>query len=278
MTLPNFLVIGAGKAGTTSVYRYLKQHPQVFMSPIKETNFFAYTCAGWDDRELNRLGWSARFPVRTLEAYETLFEPVRDEKAVGEISPRYLSVGRPAAECIRRHLPGVRLIAILRNPIERAFSSYLFHTRDGRERRTFERAIGEERAGVQPEKMDFGQLHYVGLGRYCDLLEPYFDLFPREQIQVHLFADLQRDPAALMRKHLPLPGDRRGVRPRFEPALQRLGDPEERPSPAAIAGPTDHVSRATHAAEPPPGRGGRAHRVPAHAWAREAGDANRDTA
>ena len=98
MTLPNFLVIGAGKAGTTSIYRYLQEHPQVFMSPIKEANFFSYTCADWDDEELKRLGWSARFPVRSLAAYEALFEPVKGEKAVGEVSPRYLSDGRQAAQ------------------------------------------------------------------------------------------------------------------------------------------------------------------------------------
>jgi hypothetical protein len=95
---------------------------------------------------------------------------------------------------------GVRLIAILRNPIERAYSSYLFHTRDGRERRTLECAIEEERAAVQRENLGFGQLHYVRLGCYYELLEPYLELFPRRHVAVHLLEDLQQDPTALMRR------------------------------------------------------------------------------
>lgn len=199
MTLPNFLVIGAGRAGTTSIYHYLRQHPQVYMSPIKETNFFAYICADWDDRELERIGWSSKYPVRSLDAYQTLFGQVRGERAVGEVSPHYLANPRTAG-CIRRYLPSVRLVAILRHPVDRAYSSFLFHTRDGRERRTFERAIEEELAGVRREMLGYGQLHYLRLGRYHELLQPYYELFAREQIAIFLFSELQRDPAAFMKE------------------------------------------------------------------------------
>ncbi len=87
MTLPNFLIIGAGRAGTTSIYHYLRQHPDVFMSSIKETNFFAYRAlsAHGPSPETAR---SASFPVRSLEEYRTLFGGASGERAIGEASPR----------------------------------------------------------------------------------------------------------------------------------------------------------------------------------------------
>lgn len=82
MTLPNFLIIGAGRAGTTSVYQYLRQHPDVFMSPIKETNFFAFgalAAAGLSSGPLE----STSFPIQTLPEYRKLFDRAADAKAIG---------------------------------------------------------------------------------------------------------------------------------------------------------------------------------------------------
>jgi hypothetical protein len=196
MTLPNFLVIGAGRAGTTSLYHWLRQHPNVFMSPIKETNFFAYRAlgAGQASPETAR---SASFPVRSLEQYQGLFRDASRQKAIGEASPRYMAVPRAAWE-IADVLPQARLIAVLRDPIERAYSSYLFHRRDGRERRSFERAVREEREGTPREGLRFGQRHYLALGCYDRMLGPYFERFPPDRIRVFLFDDLARDPGALL--------------------------------------------------------------------------------
>jgi len=87
MTMPNFLVIGAAKAGTTSLYHYLNEHPQVFMSPIKETNFFAFNGERLDGRSRRS---RETFPVQTLEEYENLFAGSAGARAVGEVSPLYL--------------------------------------------------------------------------------------------------------------------------------------------------------------------------------------------
>ena len=130
MTLPNFLILGAQKAGTTSLFDYLGQHPEVYPSPIKETHFFDHggvrqTYAG-----------PVRIPgpkIKSLEEYEGLFDGVRDEKAVGEATPTYLYLPG-VAERIRHHVPEARLIAILRDPVERAYSGYQHAVRNGRER------------------------------------------------------------------------------------------------------------------------------------------------
>jgi hypothetical protein len=175
MTLPNFLVIGAGKSGTTSLYRYLAQHSDVFMSPVKETNWFAY----------EGQGDSLRYPIRTRDAYERLFEGVAAERAVGEASPQYLK-STVAAERIAAALPGVRLVALLRHPVDRAYSSYLHSLRDALERRGVEEAL-------QPGS------RYVELGLYHPQLSRYFERFDRSRIKVILYDDLAADPAAVMR-------------------------------------------------------------------------------
>ena len=196
MTLPDFLVIGAGRAGTTSVYHYLHQHPEIFMSPIKETNFFAYLA---HEKKLEKSGRPPGFPIRSFKAYEKLFEQGRRSRAIGEASPCYLTYGG-TAQCIRRHLPEVRLIAILRNPVERAYSNFLFHTRDRRETRTFERAIEDELSSSGPGDLEWGPRRYVRVGYYHRSLKLYFKLFPRERIAVFLFDELRRDPVDLLRR------------------------------------------------------------------------------
>ena len=196
MTLPNFLIIGAGTAGTTSVHEYLKQHPEVFVSAIKETNFFVH-----DGQNPLLLGqWpSSDFPIRSLEDYRALFRDAAGAKAIGESSPKYL-VDPKAAERIRHHLPAVRLIVMLRNPVERAYSSYARYVRDRDERRSFARAIADEEQGIYDGALRFGQGRYVWPGYYARHLRIYFGLFDRSQIAIHLFDDLQADAGGLMRQ------------------------------------------------------------------------------
>src|SRR5437868_623089 len=109
MTLPNFLIIGAAKAGTTSLHHYLRQHPDVYMGP-REPRYFA------------REGADAESPViRTRDVYEQLFDGVTTEHAIGEGSPQYLN--HPIApDEIAAELPDVKLIVSLRNPADRAYS------------------------------------------------------------------------------------------------------------------------------------------------------------
>ena len=191
MTLPNFLIIGAAKSGTTSLYRYLEQHPQVYMK-VKEPGFFAYEgqqikLCGPEDQE--------RFDARVVTErcdYERLFDGITTEKAYGEASVAYLYI-QGAAERIRRYSPDVCLIAILRHPAERAFSSYVHMRRDGREPiPDFSDALQQEEARIQAN-WDY-IWHYTRLGFYYEQLQIYYNLFPREQIAVFLFDEFQKDP------------------------------------------------------------------------------------
>jgi hypothetical protein len=182
MPLPTFLIIGAAKSGTTSLHEYLKQHPQIFMSRTKETNFFAYPNTGGD--------WAGdvptpdRFMIRTIAEYQALFADATSAKAVGEASPLYLE-SPSAALRIRDCIPEVRLIACLRQPADRAFSGYLMRVRSGHERRRAEEAL-------TPES------HYVRVGFYYDQLKRYFDVFSRDQIRVYLFEDLKERAPSLL--------------------------------------------------------------------------------
>src|SRR6478735_7459449 len=122
MTLPNFLLIGGAKCSTTSLYHYLGQHPDIFMSPIKEPRYF-----GSGSRPVTPA------PARTRAAYERLFNGVTTERAIGEASPQYLHCA-DAVDRIADELPdGVRFIVSIRNPAERAYSSYLGRCAGGAE-------------------------------------------------------------------------------------------------------------------------------------------------
>jgi Sulfotransferase domain len=173
MSLPNFLIIGAAKAGTTSLYHYLRQHPDVYMSPVKEPAYYASPGGG-----------SAA--VRTRAAYEGLFEAATAERARGEASPQYLNdeaaPGRIAAD-----LRDVRLIVSLRNPVDRAYSSYLGRLAGGTERRRIDEAL---RRGT----------YYFDSSLYHASLTRYFTRFDRTRIKVLLFDDLAADSRATLQQ------------------------------------------------------------------------------
>jgi hypothetical protein len=188
-TLPNFLVIGAYKSGTTSVHHYLRQHPQIYVPRLKEPSFFAFQDGADADHP------AAATAVTDMSEYRRLFEGVRDEIAVGEVSPEYLAnPGAPAR--IRACLPDVRLIAILRNPVERAYSDFLMYRRNGEEPfADFGRALDQQEDRYR-RRQSTG--YYVRTGFYAEQLARYFDLFPSTSIDVYLFEDLVRDPGAVM--------------------------------------------------------------------------------
>jgi hypothetical protein len=169
MTLPNFLIIGASKGGTTSLYHYLRQHPDIYMSPMKEPNYFT------DEDQL-----FGKEPVRSRSEYEQLFAGVNGEHAIGEATPKYLNA-ITGVDRIVADLPGVRLIATLRQPADRGYSAYLMRFTDSREWTSAEQVL-------QPGHYQFEA------GRYHPKLRRYFDAFPRDQIKVILFDDLIAKP------------------------------------------------------------------------------------
>lgn len=183
-TLPNFIVIGAAKAGTTALYWYLAEHPAVFMSPVKETNFFAY---GVDHR--GRLVYGDpdvhKFPVKSLEEYQALFAEVGNAEAVGEASPIYLECPQAPAR-IHEALPGVRLICCLRHPVERAYADYLMYL--WRRGRRFDptRDLTRDAVWARPNS------RWMQVSRYQEQLARYYETFPRDHLHVFLFDDLKR--------------------------------------------------------------------------------------
>lgn len=196
MTMPNFLIIGAAKSGTTSIFYYLQQHPEIYLSPQKETNFFAYEGRIPDYR------WWGNPPTRILESitdiqmYQKEFVGVK-EKAIGEASILYLYHPR-APERIFDYIPDVRIITILRNPVERAYSSYLNLRRDGREpHKVFLEALRDE--GNRIKSNWAWDYYYQEFGKYHQQLLRYFNLFPESNIKVYLYDDLVSNHQALIK-------------------------------------------------------------------------------
>lgn len=190
MIMPNFLIIGAGRSGTTSLYYYLKQHPEIYMSPIKEPRFFIYE--GQDPASINH-----PFPknlITTLEDYQALFAGVTNEKAFGEASVEYFY--RPqACERIKYYLPNVKLIAGLRNPIDRVFSHFTLMVREGIEKnKSFSKALEADLTGKNPKTK------YLGAGFYSNNLKRYLDNFDRDKIFIYLYEDFAANPSAVTKE------------------------------------------------------------------------------
>ncbi|HEX4655673.1 MAG TPA: sulfotransferase [Mycobacteriales bacterium] len=175
--LPDHLVIGAAKAGTTSLSRWLDEHPDVYVPPSKEMHFF--------DRDSQwQLG---------VEWYAANFADAGDAASVGEATPAYLFVPE-APKRIASVVPDARLIAVLRNPVDRAYSHFWHAHEWGGEPRTFEAAIDALLAGDQTVRP------YLRRGYYLEQLQRYEELFPRESMLVLRFDDLAADPAATFRR------------------------------------------------------------------------------
>jgi Sulfotransferase family len=195
MTMPNFLVIGAGKSGTTSLYHYLKQHPEIYMSPIKEPKFFALEGKTPDFRGPGDEVHMNRKSVTDVGAYRALFSGVTDEKAVGEASTLYLYSPEAPAR-IRHHVPHARLIAILRNPVDRAYSSFIQRVQKGDEPLDdFAQALQQEEDRVRNNWAPRWQAKRIGF--YHEHLRRYYDAFERDQIKVFLYEDLKGDPVGV---------------------------------------------------------------------------------
>lgn len=192
--MPNFIILGAAKSGTTALYHYLKQHPQIYLSPIKETEFFAF-----EGEELNFQGPKdlPRLSITTLEDYQAQFKDVGDETAIGEASPVYLYSSK-APERIHNYLPDAKLIVILRDPIERAYSQFLMFIRDGREPlQNFMQAVDEEDTRIA-QNWAWGW-HYLQLGLYHQQLKRYFERYPQEQIKIYLYEELKSNSAGVLK-------------------------------------------------------------------------------
>lgn len=197
MTLPNFFIFGATKSGTSSLYFYLKQHPDIFMSGVKEPHFFGFE----PDQEV----WEVRngenqkngYVVTDFSEYQKLFEAGAVAKARGEASVMYIYL-EGTAERIYAQIPDAKLVAVLRNPVERAYSAYLHRIREGDEPyESFMDALEAE-----PKRIAEGWAplyHYQNMGFYGEQLKRFYAQFPKEQLKVFLYEDLETEPERVIR-------------------------------------------------------------------------------
>jgi hypothetical protein len=220
LTLPNFIIVGAAKAGTTALYWYLSEHPAVYMSPVKETFYFAY---GVD--EAGRLLYGDpdvhRFPIKTLPEYEALFAAAGDATAIGEASPIYLECPQ-AAERIRSLIPGARIIASLRQPVDRAYSDYIMYLRRRGRRLDPAHDLRPDAAWARPDS------RWMQVSRYAAQVRRYVDRFPAERIHVAVFDDLKRDAVGMTQSVYRFVGVDPSFRPDVETPHAAGGVPKSR--------------------------------------------------
>jgi hypothetical protein len=196
---PDFFIVGAPKCGTTSVYEYLKGHPEVFMSDAKEPRYFA------PDDALGASGHALRHG-RDLERYLDLFAGARDEKRMGEASVVYI-YSRRAPGLIHEFQPDARIVVMLRNPVDMIYSLHGQRLSEDREDEPdFAAALAAEedrRAGRGvPAHATAAGSTYRDRGRFAQLLPPWFETFGRDRVRVIIFEDFIRDPAAEFRRLL----------------------------------------------------------------------------
>ena len=180
MRLPDFLIAGTAKAGTTSLYYYLCQHPQVFARTLKELNYFAYgdpvVTEGWPHLP---------FRAKTWEAYLEFFASAPADHLTGEASPIYFDSPQAVSQIAQR-LPQTKVIISLRDPRARAYSGYLMHVREGHKPLTDDQFL-ESNA------------RFIVGGFYFEKLCRYFEQIDRDRLKIVLFDDIRSDIVSVMR-------------------------------------------------------------------------------
>lgn len=192
MRLPSFLIVGAAKSATTSIHEYLSQNPNIYMPEHKEAKFFSaapekFTCLGPDIWNKTR--------ISSTTEYSALFDNAKDDQIVGETSNDYLYYHEESIVNIKKLLgEDVKIVIILRNPIDRAFSHYIHYMKDGRENLSFMDAIkieGERKKG----NWEWGY-HYTSASLYCDAVEDYLSSI--ENVYVDTFERFVAEPTVFL--------------------------------------------------------------------------------
>jgi hypothetical protein len=183
---PNFFIVGAPRSGSSSLCNYVRAHPEVFMPSLKEPTFFC----------------NAKSPigVDTLEQYLALFAGAGGYRAIGEASPQYLG-SEESAGLIHARYPHAKILIILRNPVDAAYSLYRLNCSLGVERMpTFERALASEEARFNSEGFKRNNPYFWRSCLYVldaftsDHIARYIETFSREQVHVLLLTDFKRRP------------------------------------------------------------------------------------
>ncbi len=200
--LPDFIILGTQRGGTTSLYYYLTEYAGVFSALHKEVHFF-------DDQFASGMSWyRAQFPTRLQKFYVEQFS--RRRFITGESTPYYL-FSPHVPKRIKEALPGVKLIVLLRNPVDRAYSHHWLATYEGHETLSFEKAIKceAERLACEQEKMladehyeSFNHRHFAYLERgiYVNQLQHWMSYFPKEQFLILKSEAFYRDPVTAVKQ------------------------------------------------------------------------------
>lgn len=194
--LPNFVVTGAPRCGTTSLHYYLQRHPDICISTIKEPNYFIFDAAGETDVAEPAI---VRKSVRSESEYRKLF-PRAGEAAVGEVSPIYLYL-RDAPQRIADVCGRVRIVNVVRDPVDRAWSHFVHAVRmeDPEEAAAeFERTVRAEMTGGTGYEPYRTRTHLLRLGRYHEQLERYREVFGADHMLTVLADDLDADTAGTL--------------------------------------------------------------------------------
>lgn len=214
--LPDFLIVGAAKSGTTSLHYYLKQHPQIFLPKVKELYFFLLL-----NTPPNRVPkWlkKEKHGVSNIGDYAKYFKEAADGQVIGEVEALYLSHFRDTIKNIKevygQKSKDLKIIAILRNPVERAWSHFMMNKRDGNESLDFREAIKKE---VVKERLksnrDWG-VDYIEVGMYYEQVNAFISEFP--QMRVFLYEELRDDGAQVVKEIFNFVG----VDPQFMPNME----------------------------------------------------------
>ena len=192
--MPNFLIVGAAKSGTTSLYHYLSQHPDIFMPMWKELSFFI----GDPHGPLHK--------VKKPEYYYRVFSNVKNQSRVGEASTSYL-YDQIAPQRIKEILGKIKILILLRNPVDMAYSLYNHQVRrEGETLRSFEFALAEEdnrRKNIMFRKKCYGwhaNYYYYHRGLYFKQVKRYLDAFGQDNVLIFLFDELINDALAVAQR------------------------------------------------------------------------------
>lgn len=187
--LPNFLVVGFPKCGSTSIYYYLKEHPEIFLPEQKELHYFTYPIIskqnqGKGDKKIKQ------FHIGSFTKYEKCFEAVSNEKAIGDVSPSYINYPEIYHTISQKLGSNVKIIVLLRDPIKRAYSNYLHLVREEREYLPFYEALQAERERKNSLYSDFW--YYTFNSMYYEKIRRLEENF--NQILIITFEDFVNNP------------------------------------------------------------------------------------
>jgi hypothetical protein len=222
--LPSFVVVGAPKCGTTSLYHYLRQHPQIYLPARKELHFFSskevLQLVGGPGDEVIRLHVCGSFAE-----YRSFYADVNAQPAVGAISPSYFYFPQ-TADRIKSLLGRPRIIVMVRDPVEKAYSQYMHLVRDGRETLGFYDALMAERHRARQGWSDFWR--YAESSLYTARIRRFMDVLGRDRVKVVVFEEFTQRPNEELRDLLSFLAVDPSFELRHEPPRNRSGVPRSR--------------------------------------------------